>query len=109
MTPKSPRGFSLVLSPGYLQTNARGRVPRLTVELYIKWYSLFLVSTDGKVEEVLFPNDPIYCDGGVPYVDHVPNPIVVARFAEAKHYHMDDLAMEMIVGRWEIEVKNNYF
>lgn len=43
-----------------------------------------------------------------PYVDHVPNPKVVARFARACSYDIDILAFELMVGRWEIEVRDNY-
>lgn len=99
---RSPRGFPIVLSGA-----ARSRAT-LTVELYEKWYTLFLVHSDNSVEEVLFPSSPNYTAGEAPYVDHVPNPKVVARFARACNYDIDILAFELMVGRWEIEVRDRY-
>jgi hypothetical protein len=67
--------------------------------MYPKWYSLYLVHPNGDVEEIEFP------DG---YVDHVPDPMAVAAYAESHDYEVDSLAYEMMVGRWETEVRGNY-
>jgi hypothetical protein len=75
-------------------------VPILTVENYCKWYDLQIVHPDGRVEAVPFPDD----GQGTPYVDHVPNPHAVARYADRCGYHIDLQAFEMIVGRWQLEV-----
>jgi hypothetical protein len=91
-----------------------GALPVLTVELCAKWYGFVLVR-DGSppiVEEVPFPNDDdvrelvkkgLLSRGLVPYVDHVPNPRVVELFAEMRGYYLDEVAYEMMIGRWETE------
>ena len=84
----------------------------VTVELYEKWYDLYLVAPDGTVTEVSFGDleDPRYCEGDQTAVsDHVPNPVVVAAYAQANEYDVDNLAIELIVGRWEISIEENYF
>jgi hypothetical protein len=97
----SPRGHRLVLC------SEKVFGPTLTVELYEKWYTLFLVRPgpalvdEWAVEPVLFPGNE-YCDGA-PYVDHVPNPEAVLNYAFSKMYLVDDLALELIVGRWVME------
>lgn len=77
--------------------------PVLTVELYPKWYGLWLVHAGVAAAE------PIHFgrldDGeGTPYVDHVPNPAAVRRFAERHGYVVDELAEDLIAGRWQNEV-----
>lgn len=80
--------------------------PVLTVENYCKWYTLWLVGTDGSVTEVEFPDPPGFQDSYCH--DHVPNPEAVALFANQQDYDVDDQSMEMIIGRWEREAKGNY-
>lgn len=100
----SHRGHPLVLTNGVPSRST------ITVELYEKWYGLFIVHRDGSVEKIPFPDEPEYCHSDEsPYVDHVPNPKVVARYAQINDYHVDNLAIELIVGRWEIQAKNRYF
>lgn len=77
--------------------------PLLTVDLYVKWYSLHLVLPDGSVQRVTFGELEPFADDVLPYVDHTPNPTVVEKFAAAKGYDIDELAFEMMVGRWKIE------
>lgn len=76
------------------------------MEIYCKWYGLHLIHPNGRVEEVPFPSDLEL--GTPPYCDHVPNPMVVQRWTEKMNYLMCDLALELIIGRWEIEYKENY-
>src|ERR1700744_38936 len=96
---KSGRGVPLIWSTD----NDPDRVV-LTVEHYTKWYDLYLVHRDGRVETIQFP-DSEWCKGGEsPFVDHVPNPSVVLRFAEKSGYEIDERAFEIMVGRWHIEV-----
>lgn len=102
----SPRDNQLVLSGGELPTT-----PTLTVELYEKWYDLYLVAPDGTVTEVSFGDleDRRYCAGDQTAVaDHVPNPVVVAAYAQFHEYWVDNLAYELMVGRWEISAEENY-
>lgn len=69
---------------------------------------MFVVMPNGNVEAMPFPDEPEFCPGESPYVDHVPNPRVVAAWARSKGYDIDPLAYEMMIGRWEIEARNNY-
>lgn len=99
----SSRDLPLILTYGLPLT------PTVTVEFYEKWYGLAIVQPSGSVEEVAFPDEPEFCRGDEsPYADHVPNPRVVAAWARAKGYAIDPLAYEMMIGRWEIEARNNY-
>ena len=95
------RGFSPVSTRGYpLVIDIVPQVPTLTVELYVKWYTLYLVHPDERIEEVLYPLNG--------FVDHVPKPAAVFDFAKENGYDIEPLAWEMIVGRWEIDVRENY-
>jgi hypothetical protein len=78
----------------------------LTVENYCKWYSLFLVHPDGRVEQIPFPGEGYCKSDESPYADHVPNPVVVQRFAERHGYVIDERAFEVMVGRWHLEAKH---
>jgi len=81
-------------------------VPVLTVENYSKWYGFCLVLPDGSVEEVDFGVLLPSADekGLIPYVDHVPNALLVPGMAESRGWVLDDCSYEMMVGRWESEV-----
>lgn len=72
--------------------------PVVTVEAYPKWYSLYVVRPGPHVEEVPFPES----DTMTPYIDHVPNPQVVKAWADANGYEVDELALEMMIGRWQL-------
>lgn len=91
----SKRGFLLVDDPG--------STPTLTVELYCKWYKLFLVQSDGWIEEIPFPDDKYEPLGESPYLDHVPNPNAVQNYARVFGYEIGELALEMMIGRWALE------
>lgn len=84
--------------------------PVLTVENYVKWYWLHLVLPDGRVEEVNFGALDRLANrmGDTPYCDHVPNPRVVQRLADDHRWHLDPNALEMLIGRWEIEARGRY-
>lgn len=97
----SSRGNLLVLSKRPLDR------PVITVELYSKWYGLYLVYPEGSIEEIPFPESEGRLDVS-DYVDHVPNPKVVVWFAEKNNFYLDELALELIVGRWELEVTHHY-
>jgi hypothetical protein len=101
--PKSERSFPLVLASGLRYT------PVLTIELYVKWYTLYLVDRmkSGTVQiykihyghlEDFRPEDQSA------YVDHVPNPLAVRNFADSKSYYLDELADDLLMGRWQNEV-----
>lgn len=85
-------------------------VPVLTVELYQKWYTLHVVHVDGQICEVGFDelDDVAGRHDLTPYCDHAPNPVAVQRLAVERGWHLDPNALEMIIGRWEIEACNRY-
>lgn len=75
----------------------------ITVAATSKWYKLYKLFSNGKVGEVDFPED---CPANEsPFVDHVPNPNAVIQFCNANGYYLDPLALELLVGRWTLEVK----
>ena len=73
------------------------KTPILTVENYIKWYCLYLIRPSGEVEAVDFPDDG--------YCDHVPYPAAVERMAAKNGWVVDEQSLEMMIGRYMLEVK----
>ena len=96
----SKRGHPLVWA-----THPPLGVIAVTVENYMKWYGLHLIHPDGRVDEIPFPSDLKYGDSTNTShcCDHAPNPMWVQRFCHDKGYLLDLQALEMIIGRWEIE------
>lgn len=92
--------------PPLIRTASHLVVPTITVALDTKWYRLFLLLPDldsrgeHRVVELEFPDPPEF--KGTPYVDHVPNPRCVLFFARVYGYVIDDLAWELMIGRWEL-------
>jgi hypothetical protein len=86
---KSNRGIDLCISQPVT-------LPTITVELYGKWYELFIVFPNGCVEVLPFPPHKRL----TPYVDHAPNPEVVMAYAEALDIEIDDVALEIIEARY---------
>lgn len=83
----------------------------LTVELRSKWYGLWhITETTGRA--IYFHElDRLYTEQdlpGPPFVDHVPNPYYVVALGKKLGIPVSDLALEMIVGRWELEVGDRY-
>lgn len=76
--------------------------PIVTVELYCKWYSLYLIQPNGSVEEFIPPTEE------VSFKDDTFNPIELVQYALKMNYLIDDLAFELIIGRWETETLENY-
>ena len=99
---RSPRGMNLVLCMNY-----EWITPVLTVELYTKWYELILIEKKGddfNAYSIHFGHLQDVAPAGVsPYLDHAPNPLCVKLFAHRNGYHIDELALELITGRWQIE------
>lgn len=108
----SERGHPLALSNAF----ESGQDPVLTVELYTKWYNLYLIKSEPtefvpqgigwlKVYSLDFGHLEDVCPSGwSPYCDHVPNPLVVNLFARRNGYEVDELAGNLIAGRWQEEV-----
>lgn len=80
--------------------------PTVTVENYCKWYALQVVDAAGDIKEYDFGElEPFAQD----YVsDHVPNPLAVVRWATAKGWRVDPQSLEMMVGRWAMEVQRTH-
>ena len=78
--------------------------PVVTIERYIKWYNLFVVHPDGRVEKVNYPIDVL--KEGSPFVDHVPNPDYVVVWANQNNYLIDSISYEVMVGRWFLEARD---
>jgi hypothetical protein len=82
----------------------------VTVENYCKWYTLYLVDTDGHVQAVSWEGLADHAEPDEsPWSDHVPNPYCLQRWAAAQNYQIDDQALEMVIGRWEREYRDNYY
>lgn len=87
--------------------------PYLTVELYSKWYGLDVIQPGkglgvARVQRIPFPEVFDLPEGETSFVDHVPNPRAVVRYARKMNYDVDELALELMVGRWELEVGQRY-
>ena len=84
--------------------------PIITVENYIKWYTLYMVMPDGEIRSLCYTGlvlpegsqESLFCD-------HVPNPKAVAYTAMKNNMYVDEVSFEAIVGRWLIEVENKDF
>lgn len=99
--PVTEDGTPLALEP---RPNGRD-VPFVTVPMASKWYWLFVLHPDGRLVKHDFGVLEGFEPKGQPYfVDHVPNPHAVDGWARSMGYYVDDVAMDMLVGRWEIEV-----
>lgn len=98
---KSKRGLPLAISCD-LDLLER---PLITVEVYSKWYYLHVVRVGHPVGEIGFETlDEMHLDGyGPPFVDHAPNPWHVMEYARRIGADVDDIALELIIGRWELE------
>ena len=78
-------------------------LPVLTVSLALKWHELYVVHPNDSAEVIPFAQLAGVVLGDVPYVDNAPNPACVRRLAEVRGWWLDDLAEELIVGRWQME------
>lgn len=88
--------------------------PTVTVELSTKWYGLYVVHPSSRVEKVSFEVlQEVKADPygkpleGPPFVDHVPNPAYVFAWADLRDLNVDELAYELLLGRWHSEVLEN--
>lgn len=98
---KSHRDIPLVLQ------EAPSPNPLLTVENYCKWYDVFIVFPDGRVEIVDYN---LFWDGpGTGWHDHVPNPKACLGVAAKLNVEWHGESFEMIVGRYMLEVQEDKF
>ena len=82
-------------------------VPVLTVENRSKWYVLSVLYPSSSLAPISFEAlEEVSEAGESAYVDHVPNPDVVERYAEHMGWYMCPQSLEMIRGRWYYEVES---
>lgn len=93
---KSHRDIPLVMT----EPNSQG--PLLTVENYVKWYDIYIVFPDGRIQKV--PYELFWEGKGTGWHDHVPNPKACQMVAEKLNAEWDECSFEMIVGRYMMEV-----
>lgn len=69
--------------------------PILTMEISGKWYEAYIIHCDGSITKADF-------DGGNDewLYDNVPTPKACHRIARRLNIEWDELALEMIAGRW---------
>jgi len=84
--------------PLLCQKPAQGAI--ITCEDYAKWYSLFLLHPNGAVTPLEYFLLEDAADPMPAYVDHVPNPAAVARYANAHKLTVHERSFEVMVGRW---------
>jgi hypothetical protein len=58
--------------------------PCLTLEIYQKWYNLYVIHPDGRVEELDFAE--LDDRKGTPFCDHVPNPRKLIQLAKQRSW-----------------------
>lgn len=76
----------------------------ITAEFYLKWYELYIVHPDGRVEELQYESLEAHTPPGEStYRDHTPNPRAVHNFAEANNWSIDLIFWEVLRGRWKDE------
>lgn len=92
-------------------------IPLLTVENYCKWYNLYVILPNGRVEHleaakerreaVEWVTGRIHAKYGESAIsDHTYNPRFYVWVAEHLGYAWDSEALEIIIGRWELESKD---
>ncbi len=80
-------------------------IPILTVEMYPKGYSLWVLYPDGHVEMEPFPYH-LDMPAGQPAVgDHCVHPLAAQKLAKEKGWVVDCVAFEVMIGRWELDYK----
>jgi hypothetical protein len=104
----SERDIPLVF---YKEKGFRLSQPVLTVENYSKWYKLHLIKNEKVIE--YYPDEKIlkYLENRFETYfisNHCFNPIIVQKIAEIEKFHLCEQSLEMIIGRWELEIKDTY-
>jgi hypothetical protein len=78
----------------------------ITVELYLKWYSPYVIKTDGTVE----PVDTTQAPDSIQVLDHNIHPDLLRWVAKQRtdagvHTEVSGLALELAAGRWAMDVQ----
>mgnify|MGYP001567987992 CR=1 FL=1 len=100
----SERGIPLVNCSG-----SRTR-PVITVENYCKWYGLYLIHVDGRVESIdseimdeIYAKDPVAIRG-----DHNFHPRLLYRLEEHLKASLCSQSLQMVIGRFMLELDFGY-
>ena len=84
--------------------------PVITVENYLKWYDLYVIHPEGRVEVLedhLSAEDDFISEyGESAYGDHVFNPRFVLFLARRNGMDVSSGALEALIGRWQLEHDN---
>lgn len=91
----SPRDLPLVFQ------DEPGDRPILTVENYVKWYTLYVVHPDGRVREADMTEEDGFRSA---WRDHVPHPAACHAYARLKGWEWDENSLDMVYGRYAREV-----
>ncbi len=83
----------------------------LTVENYCKWYELYWINPDGKVEKVdcSWYEEFRTFTGKTAWADHVPNPEMLDFSADSVGASVCPESREMVIGRWETEINGKEY
>lgn len=88
----------------------RGKRPGSVVHVPFEthWHTLQVIHADGRTELADFPDMGNHERLGSALFGDVPNPKHVLEWAQSMGYEVDDLSLELLVGRWEIQVLKRY-
>jgi hypothetical protein len=90
---ESNRGIPLIWQ-------GKGNVPFITLENYCKWYNVFVVFPDGKVEIVPETKYAEVFDHFAYIPDHNFHPLFLQKLAKLYGGAVDDSTLEIAAGRW---------
>ena len=79
----------------------KGDMPVITIKLEYKWRRLHVIDHTGIPKPFEYESD-------VGYLDDKYNPKDLIEVAEKHDFFIDEFALEMIIGRWELEALENY-
>jgi hypothetical protein len=88
----SERGFPLI-------TQYTGSKAMLTVENYIKWYNLYIITEKGEVVPVDY-EDIVESRGGLTWVDHAISPEAFHLTAKSLGLEYDDMTFAIVCQRF---------
>lgn len=100
----SHRGIPLLAQ----EVDPEGR-PIVTMENYCKWYSVYALHPDGRVESI-DPDDVLRKVekrvGGCLMGDHNYHPTLLTEVAKELGWVVDPKALEMVTHRWAVEIED---
>lgn len=82
-------------------------VPIITLENYIKWYSVFVILPSGEVQKVPVQKIEEANESGSWVADHCFHPKLLYRLAKMYGGSVDSQAVEIAIGRWIEEINGH--